>query len=255
MVSRKDIEATCVDIVREFSPLQVILFGSHAYGTPKEYSDVDLLVVMPVPNSEARQQASEIRERIPRRFSMDLIVRSPEEIVYRISHNDWFFREVTEKGEVLYESDNYYLIPHKKENTNMNPITLEWVERAEGDYTVAKENQQGQNLVNHVICFLAQQCVEKYLKAWLQEASIPFRRTHNLEELLNLILPTIPAWSAWKAELSILSEHAVESRYLGKSPSPADAEDAMQTYGKVREAVRAQLKLPNKEKENNINEL
>ena len=59
MVSRKDIQATCDDIVREFKPLQVILFGSYAYGTPKEYSDVDLLVVMPVANSETRNQAVE----------------------------------------------------------------------------------------------------------------------------------------------------------------------------------------------------
>ena len=42
MVSRKDIQATCDDIVREFAPLQVILFGSYAYGTPSEYSDVEL---------------------------------------------------------------------------------------------------------------------------------------------------------------------------------------------------------------------
>ncbi len=34
MVTREDIQATCDDIVREFAPLQVILFGSYAYGTP-----------------------------------------------------------------------------------------------------------------------------------------------------------------------------------------------------------------------------
>ncbi len=33
MVTRKDIQATCDDIVREFGPLQVVLFGSYAYGT------------------------------------------------------------------------------------------------------------------------------------------------------------------------------------------------------------------------------
>ena len=244
MVSRKDIQATCDDIVREFSPLQIILFGSYAYGTPSEYSDVDLLVVMPIPKSETRHQASEIRERIPRRFSMDLLVRSPQEIAYRISHNDWFLREVTEKGEVLYESEDFYVKPHKNENTEMNPLTLEWVEKAEGDYSVAKENQQGQNPVYHVICFLAQQCTEKYLKAWLQENNIPIQRTHNLEELLNLILPTIPAWHDWKSDLSKLSEHAVETRYLGTSPTAADAEHAMQTCEMVRQAVCIQLKLP-----------
>lgn len=243
MITRKDIEATCDDIVREFSPLQVILFGSHAYGTPKEHSDVDLLVVMPVTNSEARQQASEIRERIPRRFSMDLIVRSPEDIAYRLSYNDWFLREVTEKGEVLYESENYYIIPHKKEYTQMNPLTLEWIEKAEGDYSAARQVYLGSDPVYHVICFLAQQCTEKYLKAYLQEMNIPIIRTHNLSQLLDLILPTIPEWSVWKSELSKLSEFAVDTRYPVQTPSQSDVEDAMETCEKIRDTVREYFKL------------
>ena len=86
MITREDIQATCDDIVREFAPLQVILFGSYAYGTPTEDSDVDLLVVMDIPEPETRRQAIEIRRRqaieirqcISRRFPMDLIVRSPD---------------------------------------------------------------------------------------------------------------------------------------------------------------------------------
>ena len=107
MISRQDIQATCDDIVREFAPLQVILFGSYAYGTPTEDSDVDLLVVMDVPESETHRQASKIWQRIPYRFSMDLLVRSPKEIAYRVSHNDWFLREILEKGNVLYKSKEF----------------------------------------------------------------------------------------------------------------------------------------------------
>ena len=96
MITRENIQATCDDIVREFAPLQVILFGSYAYGTPTEDSDVDLLVVMEISESETSRQASEIWQRIPYRFSMDLLVRSPQEIAYRVSHNDWFLREILE---------------------------------------------------------------------------------------------------------------------------------------------------------------
>ena len=56
MVTREEIQATCDDIVQEFTPLQVILFGSYAYGTPTEDSDVDLLVVMDIPKSEFRNK-------------------------------------------------------------------------------------------------------------------------------------------------------------------------------------------------------
>ena len=84
MVSAKDIQATCADIVREFSPLQVILFGSYAYGAPTEDSDVDLLVVMAVLTSETRRQELAIQERIPERFS----ARFARSLTggYRVSH-------------------------------------------------------------------------------------------------------------------------------------------------------------------------
>ena len=244
MVTRQDIQATCDDIVREFAPLQVILFGSYAYGTPSKYSDVDLLVVVPGPKSETRRQEIEIRERIPRRFRIDLLVRSPEEIAYRLSHNDWFLREITEKGEVLYQSVDFFLKLPKKEQCAMNPLTLEWVENAEEDYVVVQLLHQGQNPVYNAICFHAQQCVEKYLKAWLQEANIPFPRTHDLKELLNLIVPTIPIWRAWQADFSKLSEHAVDSRYPGKFATADDTAHAMRICDEVRQSIREQLKLP-----------
>ncbi|MBI1830682.1 MAG: nucleotidyltransferase domain-containing protein [Planctomycetes bacterium] len=106
MITRKDIQATCDDIVREFHPRRIVLFGSYAYGTPTEDSDADLLVVMDIPEDQTRQQAVLIRQRIPRRIRMDLIVRTPAEIAFRVKHNDWFFRDILERGEVLYESSD-----------------------------------------------------------------------------------------------------------------------------------------------------
>ena len=151
MVSRQEIQATCDDIVREFAPLQVILFGSYGYGTPTEDSDVDLLVVMAIPESETRRQAAEIRRRIPDRFPMDLLVRSPEEIAYRLSYNDWFLREITEKGEVLYGTVDPLqrafvrysaTCPDalEKEKGVINPLTVEWIQKAEGDHTIMHQN-------------------------------------------------------------------------------------------------------------------
>ena len=211
MVTQKDIQATCDDIVREFAPLQVILFGSYAYGTPTEDSDVDFLVVMDIPESETSRQAAEIWQRIPRRFSMDLLVRSPKEIAYRISHNDWFLREITEKGEVLYESVefSYNTTDRKrkpdKEKCIMNPLTLEWAQKAERDYAAIALHQQVALPDFDFICFHAQQCIEKYLKAWIQEANIPLPKSHDLLGLLGLILPTMPSWHSWKTDFSIIA--------------------------------------------------
>ena len=255
MVSRQEIQATCDDIVREFAPLQVILFGSYGYGSPTEDSDVDLLVVMAIPESETRRQASEIRRRIPQRFPMDLLVRSPEEIAYRLLYNDWFLREITEKGEVLYGATDPLqraLTKYattcpgalEKEKDAMNPLTLEWIRKAEGDYTIMHQNYHSSNPIHDAICFHAQQCIEKYLKAWLQETNIPFTRTHDLERLLSLILPTLPDWEVWQPDFSTISEHAVDFRYPGKEATATDAQHAIEICIRVRQAVREQLELP-----------
>ena len=247
MVTQKDIQATCDDIVREFAPLQVILFGSYAYGTPTEDSDVDFLVVMDIPESETSRQAAEIWQRIPRRFSMDLLVRSPQEIAYRISYNDWFLREITEKGEVLYESVgfSYNKIDRKrtsnKEMCVMNPLTLEWAQKAERDYAAIALHQQVALPDFDLICFHAQQCIEKYLKAWIQEANIPLPKSHDL---LGLILPTVPSWHVWQTDLSIIAPYAVEFRYPGKSATAENAEHAVKICNVVQHAVREALKLP-----------
>ena len=243
MVNRQDIQAICDDIVREFAPLQVILFGSYAYGTPTEHSDVDLLVVIPGTKSETRRQEIAIREHIPYRLRVDLLVRSPEEIAYRLSYNDWFLREITEKGEVLYEVTNFFSPPPKKEKCVMNPLTLEWVEKAEEDYIAMQQLRQGQHPVYNVVCFLTQQSIEKYLKAWLQETNIPFPRTHDLKELLTLITPTVPIWQTWEPDFSLLSKHAVTTRYPGDSATAENVEHAVRICDEVRQAVREQLKL------------
>src|ERR1700681_1070114 len=91
-------------IAEKFQPEKIILFGSYAYGTPHEESDVDLLVIMPARN--AIDQAIRIESAFERQFLLDLIVRTPRqmELGLRTDDCDWFLREITEKGKVLYEA-------------------------------------------------------------------------------------------------------------------------------------------------------
>src|SRR6266403_6038429 len=85
-----------------FQPEKIILFGSYAYGTPHEESDVDLLVIMPASN--VINQSIRICLAFKRPFSMDLIVRTPKQIEQGFKDNNWFIREIVEKGMILYEA-------------------------------------------------------------------------------------------------------------------------------------------------------
>src|SRR5437762_4688340 len=89
-------------IAERFQPDKIILFGSYAYGKPHEESDVDLLVIMRTRN--AIDQSIRIKVAFKRLFSLDLIVRTPWQIERGLKDDNWFLREIIEKGKVLYEA-------------------------------------------------------------------------------------------------------------------------------------------------------
>src|SRR3979411_2544229 len=91
-------------VAERFQPDKIILFGSHAYGTPHADSDVDILVIMPARNQH--DQASRIRWEVPAPFPMDLIVRTPKNVEWRLAERESFHTEIVTKGKVLYEKSD-----------------------------------------------------------------------------------------------------------------------------------------------------
>jgi uncharacterized protein len=91
-------------VAERFRPDKIILFGSYAYGQPHADSDVDILVVMPARNQ--LDQAFKIHWTLLPPFPLDIIVRTPENLEWRLKEGDWFLREVVSKGKVLYEKDD-----------------------------------------------------------------------------------------------------------------------------------------------------
>jgi len=92
-------------IARQFHPNKIILFGSYAYGKPTEDSDVDILVIMSFKGRNP-EKATEIWMETRPKFPIDIMVRKPEEMKKRLAMGDFFLREITEKGEILYEASN-----------------------------------------------------------------------------------------------------------------------------------------------------
>jgi predicted nucleotidyltransferase len=103
MVRMREIREFTRRIVEEFKPQRIILFGSYAYGRPRDGSDVDLLVVTSY-RGHPVQKAVEILTRLNPPFGVDLIVRSPSQVRRRLAMQDWFMQDIVEKGKVLYEA-------------------------------------------------------------------------------------------------------------------------------------------------------
>jgi HEPN domain-containing protein len=126
----------------------------------------------------------------------------------------------------------------------MKPITLEWIDKAEGDWTSAQREYRARQRPNYdAACFHAQQCAEKYLKARLEEAGIAFSRTHNLTSLLTLALTVEPTWTVLQLHLTALNIYAVAFRYPGSSATKINAANALRAGREVRRIIRQSFSL------------
>jgi HEPN domain-containing protein len=127
----------------------------------------------------------------------------------------------------------------------MNPLTEEWVTKAESDRATAERELQVSAEPNlDAVCFHSQQCVEKYFKAILHEARILFPKTHDLSTLLNLILPTKPSWRRYRADLQELTTFAISYRYPGLMANKKVARKALADCKRIRRICRHSLGLP-----------
>ena len=126
----------------------------------------------------------------------------------------------------------------------MTPLLDEWVEKAEADYQAALVlNRQRKRPLPDSVCYHAQQCIEKYLKAYLvfQNAAPP--RTHDLPRLL-LDGASYDATLTAKATLvQSLNPYGVVIRYPGVSATVTEAKDAVKTLRRLRPFLRRKLGL------------
>jgi HEPN domain-containing protein len=123
----------------------------------------------------------------------------------------------------------------------MNPLTAEWIAKAEADYEGAVSLRRRRKALPDLVCFHCQQCAEKYLKAFLQDNAIPFPKTHVLEDLLRLATASFPKMSNLVSSLMILEDYSVKFRYPGVTATISEATDAMKAVRFVRKNLRQSL--------------
>ena len=96
-----------VDQIKQFDPEKIILFGSYAYGTPNDDSDVDLFVVKNVRKEDIRELRLTIRKHLRdiiynQKVPVDLLLDSQENVNERIKLGDSIYEEIINKGRVVY---------------------------------------------------------------------------------------------------------------------------------------------------------
>jgi HEPN domain-containing protein/predicted nucleotidyltransferase len=212
-------------IVERFRPDKIILFGSYAYGQPHEWSDVDLLVVMPARNQI--DQSIRIINALEPPFSLDLIVRTP--------------KRLNATGRMGTGS---FARSWRREGRSMRRQTSKWVRKAEDDIIGSRKLVQNKPPLHDLVCFHCQQSAEKYLKGVLQEWGLVPPRTHNLVDLLILLLlPRDPSLQSLRRRVDPLTRYSVDFRYPDERATNRQARAALRHAEAVRKEIRTRLGL------------
>ena len=124
------------------------------------------------------------------------------------------------------------------------PDIRPWIYKAEEDYratlTLARKRRDP---VPDNVCFSAQQCVEKYLKAFLVQHGKGFPKTRDLVEILNIALVVDPLLEVIRPNVRELLPYAVAFRYPGEEATREESQRAVLAMKSTRELLRERLGL------------
>lgn len=123
----------------------------------------------------------------------------------------------------------------------MTRLTSEWVKLAEDDFAIATWLLETPIASPNAIGFHCQQCVEKYIKAWLIERNVAFQKTHDFAALHRLVSPLWDGLDSVIADVQLLQPYAVTARYPGFLASAEDAREALAICGRVRAIIAEDL--------------
>lgn len=121
-------------------------------------------------------------------------------------------------------------------------VVREWVTKAESDLRAAALLlEAGAKLPTDAVCFHAQRCAEKYMKALLVLRGTDIPKTHDVEKLAFLLLVSLrPRLSP--EEQRRLTGYAAAARYPGWGEIPrAEARRAVAIARRVRREIRRAL--------------
>ena len=89
-------------LLKVYHPERVILFGSYARGSNDPYSDLDLVIIKQT-RKRFLNRLKEVIQIINPRFSVDILVYTPEEFRRMVRSGNPFIQSVVREGKILYE--------------------------------------------------------------------------------------------------------------------------------------------------------
>jgi len=188
---------------REYHPDKVILFGSLAESKVTEWSDLDIAIIKET-DKPFLQRLREVRRLVKPRVATDILVYTNDELA--ANADNYFIAEILRKGRVI--------LMKKEEQID------KWLEFAHEDLRSA-EILFREKIYNKV-CFFAQQCVEKCLKAFILKEKGTIPKIHSLSELYEIVNGFDDVLSDYQDELIELDDYYIPMRYpdaiLGNLP-------------------------------------
>ena len=110
MVDLEKLKKEIVERLKPLNPDKIILFGSYAYGTPNEDSDIDIFLIKNgLKKEEVRDEmlkAQMLLWNLVKKYHLgfDVFVDSIDRVKYRVKYiKDQFYSEILDKGKVIYE--------------------------------------------------------------------------------------------------------------------------------------------------------
>ncbi|HEY7496470.1 MAG TPA: HEPN domain-containing protein [Candidatus Tectomicrobia bacterium] len=129
------------------------------------------------------------------------------------------------------------------EDDELLSVVRQWVQKAENDLKNATYTlRMGEDCPTDTVCFHAQQCAEKYVKALLVLQGLDFPRTHDMSQLIAL-LPVQSRPTLTPEEQERLTDYATVTRYPGdyEPISLTETRQALRTARQIRSAIRKRL--------------
>ena len=123
-------------------------------------------------------------------------------------------------------------------------LVQNWLRKAENDLKIGRDEMQTAKPTTDMVCYHMQQCVEKYLKAYLVQHQAFFRRTHDIAELIEQCKEIDASFdSLYKYQADSLTIYGVEIRYPDDfyMPTQEETKASIQITLTVRDFVQAKL--------------